>query len=101
MTIESLPWQEFVTRYDRAQTFFYLDPPYYKAPYYQHNLELHDYQEMAEILAKIKSEFILSINDLPKMRKVFRGFKVKPVNLKYSVSQKGITPGKELLVTNF
>ena len=36
--IEHLSWQEFVKRYDRPQTFFYLDPPYYKAPYYNHNM---------------------------------------------------------------
>jgi DNA adenine methylase len=67
-TIENLPWQDFTRRYDRKQTFFYLDPPYYLAPYYDHNLKLEDYQEMADILAGMKAKFILSINDLPEMR---------------------------------
>jgi DNA adenine methylase len=90
-----------VMRYDRARTFFYLDPPYYLAPFYEHNLELEDYREMAEILAKLKARFILSINDHPEMRNIFKKFKKKHVTLKYSVSEKQATVGKELLVSNF
>jgi len=101
VTIENLPWQEFLKRYDKPQTFFYLDPPYFQAPYYAHNLELADYKEMTGILAKIKAKFILSINDLPEMRETFGGFKIKPVTLKYSASKDGWTTGKELLITNF
>lgn len=101
VTIENLPWQDFLKRYDKPQTFFYLDPPYYKAPYYAHNLELPDYKEMAGILAKIKAKFILSINDLPEMRKVFKWLRIKPVSLKYSASRGNWSEGKELLITNF
>lgn len=101
VTIENLPWQEFLTRYNKAQTFFYLDPPYYKAPYYKHNMELKDYIETTKALAKIKGSFILSINDLPEIRQIFKDFNIKPVELKYKVAQKKSTKGKELLVSNF
>jgi len=101
VTIENLPWQEFIQRYDRPEVFFYLDPPYHKAPYYKHNMVLEDYQEMAEILAGVKGKFILSINDHPDMCETFERFSVRPVRLKYSASQKSWTEGKELLVSNF
>jgi DNA adenine methylase len=101
VTIENLPWKEFIKRYDRAQTIFYLDPPYYEVPYYEHNLELEDYRDMSEILGGIKSTFILSINDHPRMRDIFKRFKLKSVGLKYSVSQCEQTKAKELLITNF
>jgi DNA adenine methylase len=100
-TIENLPWQDFTRRYDRKQTFFYLDPPYYLAPYYDHNLKLEDYQEMADILAGMKAKFILSINDLPEMRETFKGFEIKPVTLKYSLAKDQNPIGKELLISNF
>jgi DNA adenine methylase len=100
-TIENLTWQDFLKRYDKQKTFFYLHPPYYKAPFYEHNLELPDYVEMAEILAGIKAKFILSINDHKEMRKAFKGFKIRPVTLKYSVAEKHSTIGKELLISNF
>jgi DNA adenine methylase len=101
VTIENLPWHEFVRRYDRGQTFFYIDPPYYKLPYYRHNLTLKDFKEMAKILAGIKGTFILSINDHPKMRDAFVEFNIKPVELKYSVAKGKRTQGKELLITNY
>ena len=102
VTIENLPWQDFVRRYDRQETFFYLDPPYYKAPYYEHNfLELSDYREMAEILSGVKAKFVLSLNDHPEMREVFNAFKIDPVRLKYSASKGNWTEGKELLISNF
>lgn len=101
-TIENLPWQEFLQRYDKRRTFFYLDPPYYKAPYYQHNLlKLEDYQELAKRLASVKAKILLSINDLPEIREAFERFKIKPVRLKYSVSKGGCTEGKELIITNY
>jgi len=100
VTIENLPWQDFVTKYDRKETFFYFDPPFWKAPVYDHNMEFDDYMEISKVLAKIKAKFILSINDLPEIRKVFRAFKIKPVRLKYSVSEKHLTEAKELLVSN-
>ena len=100
-TIENLPWQDFIRRYDRKQTLFYLDPPYYLAPEYNHNLELEDYKEMAIILDGLKAKFILSINDLPEMRETFKGFKIRPVTLKYSVAKDQNTVGKELLIRNF
>ncbi len=101
VVIENLPWSDFIVRYDRDQTFFYLDPPYYKAPYYNHNLGKEDYIEMATILGRLKSRFILSINDHPEMREVFEKFKIKEVSLNYSVSAKKVTKGKELLIMNF
>ncbi len=59
ITIENLSWPQFIKRYDRPETFFYLDPPYYKAPVYRHNLKLEDYEEMAEILAGVKAKFYI------------------------------------------
>ena len=99
VVIENLTWQDFIKRYDKPGALFYLDPPYYKAPFYAHNLELNDYHEMAEVLKGIKSSFILSINDHPEMRKVFKGFTVHPVDLKYSVAKNNQKIAKELLIS--
>ncbi len=101
VTIENLPYQEILKRYDKPKTFFYLDPPYWKAPCYEHNMEsLDDFREMAELLGNIKGKFILSINDLPEIREVFKGFHIRPVTLGYSLARKEATVGKELLVAN-
>lgn len=100
-TVECLPWADFISRYDRPKTFFYLDPPYYKLPYYRHNLDLPDYRLMSETLAQIKAKFILSINDAPEMRETFQAFNILPVSLKYTVSKDEAVIGRELIVSNF
>ncbi|GBC62527.1 restriction endonuclease subunit M [Desulfonema ishimotonii] len=101
-TIENLPYQKLVARYDRPGTFFYCDPPYFKAPYYKHNMKsVDEYAEMAQLLMKISGRFILSINDCEEMRQVFKGFQIRPVTLKYSVAKNKPVTGKELLIMNY
>ena len=95
--IENLPALELIKRYDRQDTFFYCDPPYHGHPDYKHNLVLEDYINLADTLKSIKGKFILSINDHPDMREVFRHFNIQAVSLLYSVSGKP-TEGKELII---
>lgn len=102
VVIECLPWAEFVARYDSAQTLFYLDPPYWggERDYGTGMFERSEYGAMAEVLGGIKGRFILSINDVPAIRKTFSAFRQRPVSLTYSVSGKGArTPAKELIIT--
>lgn len=100
-TVENRTWQAFLDSYDKPATFFYLDPPYYMAPYYKHNLSLPDYHELSGRLAGIQGKFLLSINDTPEMWDAFKGFNMKSVSLRYSVAKKETTVGKELLVSNY
>lgn len=109
VTIENLPWDEVVKRYDKSETFFFLDPPYYKAPFYEHNfLTVEEYGQIAGVLSGVRGKFILSINNLPEMRTVFGAFRIREVSLPYSTgnlqaSRKGgdSARGRELLVSNF
>lgn len=87
--IENLPWTECVTRYDRPATLFYFDPPYWKTEGYGVPFGLADYEALAEAMRTMKGKAILSINDHPDMRKVFKGFKINTVNTKYTVAQSG------------
>ncbi len=100
VTIEHLHWQQFIKTYDKPGTFFFLDPPYYKAPYYNHNFKISDFEELAETLTGIRSEFVLSINDHPEMRKVFAHFMIRHVQLYYSAAQDKCTKVRELLIKN-
>jgi len=60
--------------------------------------ERADFERLANILANIKGRFILSINDVPEIREVFGQFKMEEVSLNYSVSQKGATQARELII---
>jgi DNA adenine methylase len=82
VVVECLPWQECLRRYDRPETLFFVDPPYWQAEgYAAPPLTLEDYQLMAEALAGIQGRAILTINDHPEMRKTFAGFRHEAVDL--------------------
>jgi DNA adenine methylase len=100
VTIEHLSWHAFLSTYDKPGTLFFLEPPYYKAPYYAHNFELSDYIELANSLAGLRSRFILTINDHEEMREVFRNFYQRPVSLIYTAARGKNSNGRELIITD-
>lgn len=99
--IECLPYQQILKRYDRSETLFYLDPPYWNLPYYDHNFTESDFVELAKLLKSLKGKFILSLNDTPEVRKLFRGFHISSVDLAYSCARHNRRRQSELLITNF
>lgn len=99
--IECLPYQQILKRYDSKQTLFYLDPPYWNLPYYQHNFAEEDFVELAALLACLKGKFILSLNDTPEVRKLFQAFHIATVELAYSCSRRKRRHQRELLIANF
>ena len=86
VTIENLPWQDILKRYDRPHTFFYLDPPYYEVEnYYGKGIfKREEFAQMAEILKTIKGKFVLSLNDKPQVRELFQDFQIQNIKVKYS-----------------
>lgn len=104
VTIENKPYQEVVAIYDRPHTFFYLDLPYYAIKVYRLNFEPKDFEGLAQVLGKVKGKFLMSLNDRLEVRRIFGGFNITPVNLKYSIMRK---PGsrdslrRELLISNY
>lgn len=100
---ENLDWSEFIGMYDKSETLFYLDPPYFggETDYGKGMFERADFARIAEVLAGIKGAFLLSINDTPEIRDVFSGFMIDEVRLSYSVSKHG-GAGKvgELIIGN-
>jgi DNA adenine methylase len=102
VTIECLPYGEFIDRYDRPTTLFYLDPPYWDTEdvYGKGMFGKADFERLAQQLAKIKGRFILSINDVPQIRKIFAGFKQEQVRTTYTARGKGhAKPARELIIS--
>lgn len=99
--IEQLDWREFVTRYDRPGALFYLDPPYFGCEHYYGRglFDRAQFAEMAEILGNLKGRFLLSLNDRPEVRALFRNFDIHPFTCRYSVAN-GNGVGRELIIGN-
>lgn len=83
--VEHLDWQRCIDKYDRPDTFFYLDPPYWQTEGYGVPFEFEQYQAMADRLRQLRGQAILSINDHPEIREVFVGLPMKTVPINYTV----------------
>jgi DNA adenine methylase len=99
--LECLPYQEIITRYDRPDTFFYLDPPYFGLPHYKFNFTENDYIELAAVLSNLKGRFLLSLNDKPPVRRIFASFKIHSLNFSYSAQRQAGKTYREVLISNY
>jgi DNA adenine methylase len=99
--IECLPYEKVLAQYDRASTLFYLDPPYYGRKLYKFNLDPDDFRKMAELLGKLHGKFVLSLNDVPEVRAIFKAFHIKGIDLSYTAQKIAGRRYREVLITNF
>jgi len=99
--LENLPYEVVLKHYDRPETLFYLDPPYFGLKLYRHNLITKDFEEMAERLADLDAKFVLSLNDVPEVRRIFKPFKFREIDLHYTAQKVAGRHYKEVLITNF
>lgn len=102
MVIECLPYADVITRYDRPDTLFYLDPPYYgNEKDYNASFTRSEFVAMAEQLSQIKGHFVLSLNDRPEVRDIFSAFHIESVEVSYSISrtEKGRGKRGEVIIT--
>lgn len=99
VTIECLPWRRFIERYDRPETLFYLDPPYWGCEdYYGAAFARAEFEDLAEVLDGLKGQFVMSLNDLAEVRRIFRRFAIEAVPVPYRLSGR-VTEAKEVLIT--
>ena len=101
--VENLSWQDCMKKYDRAHTFFYLDPPYWQTEGYGVDFGFEQYEQMAEVMRTCKGKVMVSINDHPDIRRVFDGFHMLGLDIKYSVANNQGEPAtsKELVILNW
>ena len=100
--------QDYVSvigKYDSPTTFFFLDPPYEKTRsvygYGEH--KDFDFDKLLETLRGIKGKFLMTINDSPNMRNLFKEFNIKTINVyaRWSRKTKKATNRKELFIMNY
>jgi DNA adenine methylase len=101
VVIENLDWLAFIDRYDRPETLFYLDPPYYgsEGDYGRDLFARDQFELMADRLGKLKGRFILSINDVPAIRSIFGSFVMDEVTLDYTIAGGKGRPARELIIS--
>jgi DNA adenine methylase len=99
--LECLPYERVLAKYDGPSTCFYIDPPYYGIKLYKFNLDPDDFRTMAERLGKLDGKFMLSLNDVPEVRAIFKGFHIKGIEMAYTAQKKAGRRYREVLITNY
>ena len=100
--IKNDDYSKIIKDYDSKDTFFYLDPPYENSD--KNKLYVHtvNQEDIRNLLKNIKGKFMLSINDSPYIRDLYKGFKIRIVDTTYThlktTPQKDV---KELIITNY
>jgi len=90
-----------LAKYDRPSTLFYLDPPYYGHKLYKFNLDPDDFRKMAERLGNLRGKFVLSLNDVPEVRTIFKAFHIRGIDLAYTAQKMAGRRYREVIITNF
>ena len=106
--IENHGFEKCIATWDQADALFYLDPPYMGTEFYYKkggaSFGLAEHEQLRDVLKALKGKFILSYEDHPGIRKLYKGFKIESLGtLKRSLNNlpTGGKEATEILIRNF
>ena len=80
--IDHKDFRRCIRSYDRPDTMFYCDPPYYSTVPYRKGIppfREESHVDLATLLSKIQGRFLLTYNDHSRVRELYKAFKVSEV----------------------
>jgi DNA adenine methylase len=101
--IHNEDYADVIARYDAEDTFFFLDPPYESSSttLYKGLTQDFDQSRLANMLYNVKGKFILTLNDSPTIRELYKDYFMLHIR---DGRKNGIDVGtkirKELIITN-
>ena len=106
--VENMDFAEVIEKYDSPNTYFYVDPPYWKTENYysNHDFDREDHERLANVLKSMEGKFSLSYYDFPLLSEWFPKDTYtweKKEFAKAAAAKKGKaqTMGEELLISNY
>lgn len=106
--VENKDFEEIVKKYDSPNTYFYMDPPYWKTESYYsaHDFDAKDHLRLSELLKVIQGKFSLSYYEFPQLLEWFPKDKFiwESKNFKKAAASKKDgtqNEGTELLIMNY
>ena len=101
----NMDYAAVVKEYDSPTTFFFFDPPYEKtrAIYGYGEHKTFDYLRLLDVLRGIRGKFLLTINDSPTMREMYKEFRMKTTKVyaRWSRKTKRAENRNELIIMNY
>lgn len=104
VVVENQDFETLIKHYDRPDTFFYLDPPYFSTEdMYEVGFGWEDHVRLRNTLKNIKGKFLLSYNDCDEIRELYNGFSMFDFSRTHSMAQRyeAGKDFKELLIGNY
>lgn len=105
--IENRDFETLIKQYDFEDAFFYCDPPYSTGCGYDvTSTRDFDHERLREILGNIKGRFLLSYDDSPKIRELYKGYEMIEVERLNGINNRSDVENrkkifKELLIANY
>ena len=104
VVVENQDFEKLILHYDRPDSFFYLDPPYFSTEdMYAVEFGWEDHMRLRDTLKGIQGKFLLSYNDCPEIRELYENFPMFDFSRAHSMAQR-YEAGKEfheLLIGNY
>lgn len=102
--VENQSFETLIPHYDREDSFFYLDPPYFKSEYvYEAEFGWQQHVLLRDTLANCKGKWLVSQSDFPEVRELFKDYYILEFKRIHSMAQR-THPGSqfgELLIGNY
>ncbi len=102
--LENKDFENLIAQYDRPGAFFYADPPYYMAEdIYAVEFSQDDHYRLFEALCRAQGKWLLSYNDDPFIRELYKYFPQYRFTRLSNLVQRyeGGTEYGEILITNY
>lgn len=103
VVIENKDFENLIKVYDREKALFYLDPPYVGTEkYYDNKFNNEDHLRLKNTLENIKGKFILSYNDCPFVRELYKDFIIEGIKRNNNLSNNSENAVfSEVLIRNY
>lgn len=104
VVVENQDFEILIHHYDRPDTFFYLDPPYFSTEdMYTVEFAWTDHVRLRDVALDMQGRFLLSYNDCPEIRELYDGFPIFDFTRVHSMAQRyeAGKEFKELLIGNY
>ncbi|MFA7658783.1 MAG: DNA adenine methylase [Candidatus Gastranaerophilaceae bacterium] len=102
--IEHLSAFDLIPQYDTDKAFFYCDPPYSCGAGYEIiSTKDFNHERLRDVLKNIKGRFLLSYDDAPIIRELYKKFNIIEIERMNGINRKNVKNNvfKELLICNY
>lgn len=107
VTVENRDFEALIKQYDRPNSFFYCDPPYYSTESFYKDVDFthKDHERLRNTLLEIDGKFLVSYNDCPEIRALWdiEGIYIEEISrpnnlaLRYEIGSEF----RELFISNY